>query len=67
MNLTPRWVGALEAAGLRAEHWSTVGRADAPDRDIIQYARDHGRVVITHDLDFTTILALTSWDKPSVV
>lgn len=33
----------------------------------MQYARDHGRVVITHDLDFTTILALTNWDKPSVV
>ena len=67
MNLSPRWVGSLEAAGFHAEHWSTVGRTDAADREVMQHARDNDLVVLTHDLDFTTILALTNWAKPSVV
>ena len=67
MNLTPRWVATLQVAGIQAQHWSTVGRADASDREIMVHARDHDMVVLTHDLDFTTILALTNWEKPSVV
>ena len=67
MNLTPRWVRALSPAGHHAVHWSTLGRADALDSEIMGYARIHDLVVLTHDLDFTTILALTNWDKPSVV
>lgn len=31
------------------------------------YARTHDYVVLTHDLDFGTILAATQGDKPSVV
>ncbi len=31
------------------------------------YGRDHDFCVLTHDLDFGTILALTNWDRPSVV
>lgn len=67
MNLSPRWVATLLAAGFQAEHWSTLGRTDASDREIMQHARVHDLVVLTHDLDFTTILSLTNWDRPSVV
>ena len=31
------------------------------------HARDHSGCILTHDLDFGTILALTNWDRPSVV
>jgi predicted nuclease of predicted toxin-antitoxin system len=31
------------------------------------YAKLHGRIVLTHDLDFSAILAATKGDKPSVV
>lgn len=31
------------------------------------YANAHGYVVVTHDLDFSAILAVTHGDKPSVV
>ncbi len=31
------------------------------------WAREHGFVVLTHDLDFTTLLATTSAAGPSVV
>lgn len=67
MNLTPRWVPYLETAGFDALHWSKVGRADAPDEEIMAYAAKRDFVVLTHDLDFSAILAATRGKKPSVV
>ena len=67
MNLSPRWVGALAHAGIEAAHWSTLGAANAPDAEIMTHARKHGYVVLTHDLDFSAILAATHGEKPSVV
>lgn len=67
MNLSPRWVGVLGAAGFTAVHWSELGPGDAPDADLIAHARTREMVVLTHDLDFGAILAATSGDKPSVV
>ena len=45
MNLTPRWVPYLESAGIEALHWSKVGRANAPDEEIMAYAAGLGLVV----------------------
>ena len=67
MNLSPRWVSVLAGAGIEAAHWSTVGAANATDAEIMAYARAQGYVVLTHDLDFSAILAATHGDKPSVV
>ncbi len=67
MNLSPRWVNLLADAGIGAAHWSTLGAANAPDSEIMAYARTNGYVVLTHDLDFSAILAATHGDKPSVV
>ena len=67
MNLSPRWVGVLAEAGIEAFHWVGVGRIDAPDVEIMNYANTHGFVVLTHDLDFGAILAATNRGKPSVV
>jgi len=67
MNLSPRWVALLKNAGWEAEHWSAVGKHDAPDSEIMAYAAEHEYVVLTHDLDFSTILAATHGQKPSVV
>ena len=39
----------------------------ASDAEIMAWARSHSAIVLTHDLDFTTILALTRADGPSVV
>lgn len=67
MNLSPRWVDLLAAAGIEAAHWSSLGAANAPDPLIMAYARVHDFVVLTHDLDFGGILAATHGEKPSVV
>jgi predicted nuclease of predicted toxin-antitoxin system len=67
MNLSPRWTGLLKDSGFEALHWSAVGRANAPDPEIMAYAAAHNYVVLTHDLDFSAILAATQGAKPSVV
>jgi predicted nuclease of predicted toxin-antitoxin system len=67
MNLSPRWVGLLTGAGIEAAHWSTLGANNAPDSEIMAYAAAQGYVVLTHDLDFGSILAATHGEKPSVV
>ena len=67
INLAPRWVGVMADAGIEAAHWSTLGAKNAPDSEIMAYASANGYVVLTHDLDFSAILAATHGEKPSVV
>jgi predicted nuclease of predicted toxin-antitoxin system len=67
MNLSPRWVELLSKAGFDTAHWSKLGPSNASDAQIMTFARLHGYVVLTHDLDFGAILAATQGTKPSVV
>jgi predicted nuclease of predicted toxin-antitoxin system len=67
MNLSPRWINVLAEAGFEAVHWTSLGAVTAPDSEIMAYAKAAGFVVLTHDLDFGTILAVTQGEKPSVV
>jgi predicted nuclease of predicted toxin-antitoxin system len=67
MNLPPAWVDALSEHGWPAEHWSTIGKPNASDVEIMGWARSNGYVVFTHDLDFGTMLALTQAAGPSVL
>ena len=67
MNLSPRWIGWLINAGIEAAHWSELGAKNAPDSEIMTYASVNDYVVLTHDLDFSAILAATHGEKPSVV
>ena len=67
MNLSPRWIQILNDAGWEAVHWSSVGKASAPDSEVMAFAAENDYVVLTHDLDFSAILAATHGEKPSVV
>jgi predicted nuclease of predicted toxin-antitoxin system len=67
MNLTPRWVLFFASAGHEAVHWSSVGAKTATDGEICGYARQHGFLILTNDLDFPQILAHTRQEAPSVV
>jgi len=67
INLTPAWVEVLTNHGWPTVHWSTVGDPRAKDRTVMMWAREHGHVVFTHDLDFGALLALTREHGPSVV
>jgi predicted nuclease of predicted toxin-antitoxin system len=67
MNLSPRWVKTLIGAEIEASHWPSLGPANASYADIMTFARTNGYVVLTHDLDFSALLAATQGSKPSVV
>ena len=67
MNLSPRWVAALQVAGVEARHWSTVGAPTAPDEDVFNWAAANGFVLLTHDLDYGAILAFSGAVTPSVI
>lgn len=67
MNLSPQWVDVLEDGGFEAVHWSVVGAGDAPDRALMKWAKRNEYTVLTHDLDFSALLASTQASKPSVV
>ena len=67
MNLSPRWVGMLSEAGIEAAHWSMLGAHNARDSEIMAFGAANNYIVLTHDLDFSAILAATQGEKPSVV
>ena len=56
----------LNAAGLEAVHWSSLGAASDPDTDILDFARRDGYTIVTLDLDFGNLLAMRKLDRPSV-
>lgn len=67
MNLSPDWTAIFEAENVEAVHWSSVGAPNAPDEEIMKYARENGYAVFTHDLDFGAMLALTQATSPSIL
>lgn len=66
VNLSPEWVELFRRHGHDALHWTAVGDPRAADPEILAWARAHRRIVFTHDLDFSRILALTRAAGPSV-
>ena len=60
------------ASLLRDEGWDVlhtgdIGLSRSTDRQILEFARNEQRVIITLDSDFHTILALTNASTPSVM
>jgi len=57
---------------LNDEGWDTIHTGDsglsrATDRQILEYAREEKRVIITMDADFHTILSTENAHSPSVI
>jgi predicted nuclease of predicted toxin-antitoxin system len=67
MNLSPLWVAVFQHEGWEAVHWSAVGRATAPDSEILEWAAANDFLLFTHDLDFGILLASKSGSGPSVI
>ena len=57
----------LRNKGWDIQHTGDIGMSRATDRQILEYARDEQRIVITLDSDFHTILAVENLNSPSVV
>jgi predicted nuclease of predicted toxin-antitoxin system len=57
----------LRERGFDATHVGEIGFAQATDRQILERAAIEGRVVVTLDADFHTLLAVNELQRPSVV
>ncbi|MGH3649013.1 MAG: DUF5615 family PIN-like protein [Micromonosporaceae bacterium] len=67
-NLSPAICPRLLASGHEGTcHVREVGMRDAPDEDILEYARANGFVLISQDSDFTNLLFRTKSDRPSLI
>jgi predicted nuclease of predicted toxin-antitoxin system len=67
MNLSPDWVAVFDKYNISAVHWSTLGNPCEKDTVIMEWAKIHGYIVFTHDLDFGSLLAATGAETPSVI
>lgn len=67
MGISPRSVAFLRDMGAEAVHLHELGLERLPDAAIVEKARSEGYIVLTHDLDFGELLALSGADLPSVV
>ena len=57
----------LRSIGFDAVHTGECGLSTATDGEILEAGRRQDRVIVTLDSDFHTIVALSGWDRPSVV
>ena len=67
MNISPITVEALRNHGWDIIRVSEVMDEKSKDIDVLVYAQKQNRVVITQDLDFSQILALRGYAKPSLI
>jgi len=67
MNFSPRLADLLTEAGHHAVYWRAIGRPEAEDIEILNWAKKNGYILLTHDLDFGAILAATGFKSPSVI
>jgi len=67
MGISPRTVTFLQTMGHDAVHLHTQGLDRLDDTAILEKAREEGRVLLTHDLDFGELIAASGASVPSVV
>lgn len=67
INVSRRIVEALCASGFHAVRVSDVMDCRSTDVQILEEARKRNAVVISHDQDFTAILATTGASSPSLI
>jgi predicted nuclease of predicted toxin-antitoxin system len=66
-NMPPSLAIKLKVIGYDTRHVVEIGYHSTPDFKIAELAASTGEIIITHDTDFGTILALSAADKPSVI
>jgi predicted nuclease of predicted toxin-antitoxin system len=67
MPLSPALARWLVDAGYDAIHAGDIGMERAPDVEIVSHASQNERIVITADLDYARLLALTGALEPSLI
>ena len=67
MPISPRTVEFLRGLGHEAIHAADLGLARAADEEIVDQAKAGGMTILTEDLDFGAILAVTREIEPGVI
>lgn len=67
MGISQHIVEWLKEAGHDAVHLREQGLQRMKDADILAKGRDENRVVLTMDLDFGYLLAVSGWQTPSTI
>ena len=67
MNISPETVNALQEKGLDIIRVSQILPMTSSDAEVLDLARRENRIVVTQDLDFSSLLALGGFDRPSLI
>ncbi|NET55295.1 MAG: hypothetical protein F6K47_03605 [Symploca sp. SIO2E6] len=67
MNISPQTVTFLQQQGWEIIRVSEVLPATTPDSDILEFAHREEWIILTQDLDFSTLLALGGYNQPSLI
>jgi predicted nuclease of predicted toxin-antitoxin system len=67
MGISPRTVTFLKSLGHDAVHLQEQGLGRLSDPLVLRKAREEGRVLLTHDLDFGELMAASGAELPSIV
>ena len=67
MPISPRTAEFLRGLGHEVVHAMDLGMARAADEEIVEYAKSRGMSILTEDLDFGAILAVTREMEPGVI
>ena len=67
MNISPLTVDKLRKLGWNIVRVSEIMDVKTKDIKLINYARKNNKVFITQDLDFSMLLAVSGYEKPSVI
>jgi predicted nuclease of predicted toxin-antitoxin system len=67
MGVSMTTVTALRQVGHNVKHLREEGLMRLEDPKIVAKARSEGRIILTFDLDFSEIMALSNTTSPSVI
>jgi predicted nuclease of predicted toxin-antitoxin system len=67
LHISPRTVAFLRTLGHEVVRADAILAKTASDEEILAAARDSGRSVLTQDLDFSAIVALSGARTPSLI
>ena len=67
LHISPRTVTFLRSLGHDVVRVSEIMPATSSDSEIVSRAKQEGRAILTQDLDFGNIIALSGESKPSLI
>lgn len=67
VHVSPLTVTALKLQGYDIVRSTDLLPATAADAEILEFARVDGRIVVTQDLDFSMLVALSKQSQPSLI